>query len=193
MTATSRADRRRATEERVLDAARALFAERGFEQTTVRAVAAAAQVDPSLVMQYFGSKRDLFSRAVRAPVESLPPDGPDDVVDRLVESLTLKLGGLPVSTAAMLRSMLTDPEAGDHAREMLGRQVESVAACIPESSDPDLRAALAVTAIVGVTLGHQLLSLPTLQDASVARIAEVFRPAVEALVQPLRSDGSASS
>jgi AcrR family transcriptional regulator len=193
VTATSRADRRRATEERVLDAARALFAERGFEQTTVRAVAAAAQVDPSLVMQYFGSKRDLFSRAVRAPVESLPPDGPDDVVDRLVESLTLKLGGLPVSTAAMLRSMLTDPEAGDHAREMLGRQVESVAACIPESSDPDLRAALAVTAIVGVTLGHQLLGLPTLQDASVARIAEVFRPAVEALVQPLRSDGSASS
>ncbi|WP_279583306.1 helix-turn-helix domain-containing protein [Fodinicola feengrottensis] len=59
----SRADRRRNTQERILAEARGLFAERGYERTTIRAVATAAQVDPALVMQYFGSKEELFGRA----------------------------------------------------------------------------------------------------------------------------------
>ncbi|MFC7639949.1 helix-turn-helix domain-containing protein [Streptosporangium lutulentum] len=62
----SRAERRRHSEQRILEAARALFAERGFERTTIRAVAASAGVDPALVMQYFESKQELFSRAVQA-------------------------------------------------------------------------------------------------------------------------------
>ncbi|MFD0509723.1 helix-turn-helix domain-containing protein [Streptomyces aureus] len=62
----SRADRRRATEARILDSARELFAEKGFDRTTIRAVATAASVDPALVMQYFGSKRELFAQSVQA-------------------------------------------------------------------------------------------------------------------------------
>jgi len=37
------------TRAEVLDAARALFAERGFSRTTIRSVASDADVDPSLV------------------------------------------------------------------------------------------------------------------------------------------------
>lgn len=181
----SRADRRRATEARILDSARELFAEKGFDRTTIRAVAAAAGVDPALVMQYFGSKRELFSRAVQAlPVSPAPADADidtDALVDQLLATLGLKLGGLPEGTLAMMRSMLTDPAAADHVRAALARQIDGVAATLPTAEDPELRAALIVTTLLGVTIGHQLLALPALHDAPPERVAALLRPAVEAL------------
>ena len=184
---TSRAERRRATQARVLDSARRLFAERGFERTTIRAVAAAAQVDPALVMQYFGSKRELFTEAVQAAPAPPPDADADTLVDQLLTTLGVKLGGLPDSAVAMLRSMLTDPDAAEHARRALGRQIESIAAALPsseEAGDAELRAALAVTAMVGVTIGHQLLALPALRDAPAERIAALLRPALKSLADP---------
>ncbi|MFD3583352.1 TetR/AcrR family transcriptional regulator [Streptomyces sp. NPDC058683] len=188
----SRAARRQATRARILDSARTLFAERGFERTTVRAVAATAQVDPALVMQHFGSKRELFTEAVQAgPAQ--PADagtGTDALVDQLLTTLDMKLGGLPEGTLATLRSMLTDPDAAEHARRAMGRQIESIARALPEeedenaAEDAELRAALVVTALVGVTIGHQLLALPVLRDAPPEHIAALLRPALRSLTEP---------
>ncbi|MFD4948417.1 TetR/AcrR family transcriptional regulator [Streptomyces sp. NPDC058239] len=182
----SRADRRRATEARILDSARELFAERGFDRTTIRAVAAAAGVDPALVMQYFGAKRELFTQALQAP-PALPTDTDGDaLVDQLIATLGLKLGGLPDGTLAMMRSMLTDPAAADHARAILDRQIDNIGAALPEAEDPELRAALVITTMVGVTIGHQLLGLDALRDAPADRIAALLRPAFKALTEPSR-------
>jgi AcrR family transcriptional regulator len=48
----------------VLAAARRLFAAKGYEQTSVRAIAAAADVNQALVVTYFGGKEALFMEAV---------------------------------------------------------------------------------------------------------------------------------
>lgn len=180
----SRADRRRATEVRILDSARELFAEKGFERTTIRAVATAAGVDPALVMQYFGSKRELFSQAVQALPAPLTATDADELVDQLLASLGLKLGGLPEGMLAMMRSMLTDQAAADHVRVSLGRQIDSVGAALPAAEDPELRAALVVTALLGVTIGHQLLGLTALREAPADHIAALLRPAIKALTGP---------
>lgn len=180
----SRADRRRATEVRILDSARELFAEKGFERTTIRAVAASASVDPALVMQYFGSKRELFSQAVQAVSAPLTAADTDELADQLLASLGLKLGGLPEGTLAMMRSMLTDQAAADHVRASLGRQIDSVGAALPDAKDAELRAALLVTALLGVTIGHQLLGLASLREASADHLAALLRPAIKALAGP---------
>lgn len=60
---------------RLREAALALFAERGFEATSARAVAAAAGLSPALVMYHFGSKEGL-----RAAVD-------EDVLGRLGAAL----------------------------------------------------------------------------------------------------------
>jgi AcrR family transcriptional regulator len=177
----TRAERRLATRTRILDSARGLFAARGFERTTIRAVAAAAQVDPALVMQHFGSKRDLFAQAVQASPTPAQSGDPDALVDQLLATLDLKLGGLPDGTLATLRSMLTDPDAAEHARRAMSRQVDSLAAALPAPDDAELRAALVVTAMVGITIGHQLLGLPALADAPTDRIAALLRPAFKSL------------
>ncbi|MEU5024814.1 TetR family transcriptional regulator [Streptomyces milbemycinicus] len=191
----TRAERRRNTEQRILAAARELFAERGFERTTIRAVASAAQVDPALVMQYFGSKQELFSQAVRISVAGAEAEGrpraggPEALTDSLLASLGMKIGGLPEASLAMLRSMLTHPEAAEAARTALGHQITELAAAIsagPEvdhrAEDARLRAALAVATMVGVTIGHQLLGIDDLRRASPEEIAAALRPALHALV-----------
>jgi AcrR family transcriptional regulator len=48
----------------VLAAARRLFASKGYEQTSIRAIAAEAKVNPALVVTYFGGKEALFLEVV---------------------------------------------------------------------------------------------------------------------------------
>src|ERR1051325_5039992 len=51
------------TRARILDAARRRFAQDAYDGTTIRAVAADARIDPSMVMRYYGSKDGLFIAA----------------------------------------------------------------------------------------------------------------------------------
>lgn len=61
-----------ATRERILAQARRVFADLGFENTTIRAVAAKANIHPSMVMRYFHSKQELFAAA--ASIDFRMPD-----------------------------------------------------------------------------------------------------------------------
>ena len=59
------------TREKILAAACTRFGEVGFEATTIRSVAAEAEVDPALVMHYFKNKQGLFD-AVVSSLQELP-------------------------------------------------------------------------------------------------------------------------
>ncbi|MEV1167002.1 TetR family transcriptional regulator [Nonomuraea sp. NPDC049784] len=163
-----------------MDAARALFAELGFERATIRAVAKAAEVDPALVMQYFGSKQELFQQAVRVTPISDGELTAEELVEQLLGTLNVKMGELPQSSLAMMRSMLTHPEAAASAREVLSRQIDRLAEAIPRE-DARVRAALMTTIMLGVTVGHQLLELEELRGVSQDEIARLLRPSLRAL------------
>ncbi len=60
-------DERGVLASRILDEARASFADHGYAGTTVRAVARAADVDPALVYHYYGSKEGLLDAATTPP------------------------------------------------------------------------------------------------------------------------------
>ena len=111
---TSRSARRAATQARILDAARQEFGDRGFEATTVRGVARRAGVDPSLVLQHYGSKSALFTAAIQ-----LPPGDPEEAADHLAEVLKVRAAALPPEMQALIRSMLTVPEASEAVRHHL--------------------------------------------------------------------------
>ncbi|MET7337203.1 TetR family transcriptional regulator [Nonomuraea sp. NPDC005650] len=181
-----RAERRRRTEERILESARALFAEVGFERATIRAIAGRAEVDPALVMQYFGNKQELFQRAVRVAPASHDEVNADEVVEQLLGTLGLKMGELPQSSLAMMRSMLTHPEAAVSARKVLGEQIDRLAQAVP-GEDARLRAALMMTIMLGVTVGHQLLDLDELRGVPPEDIARLLRPGLQALAGPAAS------
>ncbi len=53
---------------RILNAARDLFAEQGFNGTSTRAIAEASQVNLAMIHYYFGSKEQLYERTLAAEV-----------------------------------------------------------------------------------------------------------------------------
>lgn len=179
---TSRSERRRNTEARILTHARRLFAESGYDRTTIRAVAAAARVDPGLVMHYFGSKERLFVRAIEAGTAPLPGGTADQVAEQLLGRLRESLAEEPVESLALLRSMLTHPEAAHEIRAASHAHKDRISQAIPDD-EADLRAAVVSAALIGVVLGRHLIELDHLADADPERIVEILRPAVRLITK----------
>src|SRR4051812_43974200 len=92
------AQQRRRTEEDILVTAPQLFAELRYARPTIRAVARAAGVDAGLVMHYYGSKDELFSRATRHAADELPAGTAEEVAEALLASLAKRLDGEPVAS-----------------------------------------------------------------------------------------------
>jgi AcrR family transcriptional regulator len=171
----TRAERRAATAQRILEAAQAEFGERGLEGTTVRAIAQRAGVDPSLVIQHYGSKNDLFAIAIELPGESTD----EDVAAHLLDVLGVRLGELPAETRALVRSMLTSPAAASAMKDFLDDRVDNLAGAMG-GDEVELRAALIVSSILGLTLGRHFLELDALKEISVDQIETTLRPWITA-------------
>lgn len=167
---TGRAAKRAATAQRILEAAQAEFGERGLDGTTIRRIAARAGVDPSLVMQHYGSKAALFAIAIK-----LDHASPTDVAQHLYDVLDVRLAGLPPQTRALVRSMLTVPEAAASMSAFLNERVANLAGAM-DGDDAELRAALMVSSILGLTVARHFLELEAFAKASDADIARVARP-----------------
>ena len=174
----TRAAKRAATAQRILDAARAEFGEHGLEATTIRRIAQRANVDPSLVMQHYGSKAALFAMAIQ-----LEEAAPYEVAAHLHDVLDVRLADLPPETRALVRSMLTAPEAAAAMSAFLNERVANLSRAMG-GDDADLRAALIVSSILGLTIARHFLKLDAFTGASDADIARVARPWVATGVDP---------
>jgi AcrR family transcriptional regulator len=176
---SSRAAKRAATAQRILDAARAEFGERGLEAATIRRIAQRANVDPSLVMQHYGSKAALFAVAIQ-----LGDAAPGEIEAHLHDVLDVRLAALPPETRALVRSMLTAPEAAASMSAFLNARVANLSHAM-DGDDTDLRAALIVSSILGLTIARHFLKLDAFEHASDADIARVARPWVTTGVDPI--------
>ena len=183
----SRAAKRAATAQRILDAARAEFGEHGFEATTIRRIAREANVDPSLVMQHYGSKAALFAVAVQ-----LEDVAPGEIETHLHDVLDVRLTALPPETKALVRSMLTAPEAAASMSAFLNERVANLSRAMG-GDDADLRAALIVSSILGLTIARHFLKLDAFTGASDADIARVARPWVTTGIDPAPQQHSQAS
>lgn len=164
----TRAERRTATAARILEAAQIEFGTHG-ESATIRGIARRAGVDPSLVLQHYGSKQALFSLAVR-PATDLTAEG---VPAHLAEVLGLRLSELPPETRALMRSMLTSSEAATVMRDYLQERAANLAQAMT-GEDAELRAAVMVSSILGITIARHFLNLAPLADLGNERIAALF-------------------
>lgn len=178
---TKRAEQRRRTEERILTAARRAFAASGYDRATIRAIAADADVNPGLVMHYFGSKEKLFGRAARMAPGPSDAETPERLAEFLLGALGVKLDGLPLASTAALRSMLTHPEAATAMRTLINEQMEQLGDAI-DADDAHLRATLIGTTVLGVVVGRHLLRLDGLHDTPPETIIDLLRPAFQALM-----------
>jgi AcrR family transcriptional regulator len=183
---TSREERRRRTEACILQEARRLFAEEGFERATIRAVAGRTGVDPALVMQYFGSKEGLFAAAMQgahgggtartAPREEIPAAVLRDVLAKFEGTDDRE------AAVALLRNFLTHPEANRIMRDEVLCSVISDLARTIGGTDAELKAALLMSCVAGMALARYVLELPGLAGASGADVERLLRPALQTLL-----------
>ena len=176
----SRAERRRRTEARILDAATHAFFSAGYDRTTIRAVASAAGVDPGLVMHYFASKQELYRRVIEAAPVPDVSGTPAEATEQILAGLADRLAGAPVASLALLRSMLTNPEAASAAGAGIARYEAQIAHAIP-AADADLRAAIISAITLGITVSRHLIKVDELATADPAHVIRLLRPCVLSL------------
>jgi AcrR family transcriptional regulator len=176
----SRAEQRRRTEARILDAATQEFFSAGYDRTTIRAVAAAAGVDAGLVMHYFGTKQELYRRVIDAAPVPEVSGTPAEAAEQLLEGIASRLESEPAASLALLRSMLTNPEAATAASDGIARYQAQIAAAIP-AADADLRAAVITAITLGITVSRHLIKTGELATADPAKVVALLRPCVLSL------------
>ena len=144
----------------ILAAAREQFAKSGFERATIRAIAADANIDPSMVMRYFGSKDQLFAAA--ADFDLAIPDLADVDRDQLGARLAchfISRWERDEALILLLRSSATNADAAQRMRVIFATQLLPVIAKI-NSVAPERRAALIATQMLGLALCRYVLQLP---------------------------------
>ncbi|MEU6300885.1 TetR family transcriptional regulator [Streptomyces erythrochromogenes] len=175
------------TQERIRLAAREVFAERGYDKTSVRGVAKVAGVDPALVHHYFGSKEDLFAAAIEISMEpamvvpAVIGEGPDGIGERLARYF-LDVWENPVTRApllAVIRSALTHEAAAKVLRGLvLRRLLERIAADL-DVPDPTFRAELAASHMVGIAILRYVLQVEPLASAEPEDIVALVAPTLQ--------------
>ena len=186
-TAIKRSDRTKAT---ILRAARDRFAADGYERTTIRAVAADAAIDPSMVMRYFGSKERLFDAALTIDLR-LPDLGavaPQDLARTMLRHFLDRWESDPADDAllVLLRSAVTNERAALRMHEIFAAQV---APALGAALGPQAAAVAPVltTQLLGLALTRYLIRLPAVTALTPDQLVDALLPAVEATV---RSAGS---
>jgi AcrR family transcriptional regulator len=185
------------TREQIAVAARALFAELGYEHATFRAIAAAAGVDPALVVHFYGSKDELFREVMQLPpafADALArvAEGPRSQIGRRLAALLL--GGLddPRSRPIVLgriRSASSHPDAAALVRETVARDLARLTAAIG-SDQPDTRAVLIGAQLVGIALARYVVAVEPLASLPAADLVELVAPTFQHyLTEPLTPAG----
>jgi AcrR family transcriptional regulator len=172
----NRAEQRHSTQARILQAARRLFSEEGYEAATIRAIATAADTDPGLVMRYFGSKAELFAQVAGIEPDAEVTGTPEEAAEQLLAALADKLDQQPMDALAAIRAMFTHPQAADDIRSaMAARQHQAAGHMVDD--DAVLRAGLIGAITLGTVIARHLLGLDGVNTASSEQITAILRPA----------------
>ena len=175
-------DRER-TREKILLAAKRSFATRGYAESGMREIAAAAGVNQALVARYFGSKKKLFLAAIE------PDLGLAEFINapraRMGEHIVEHLANKQPHQAEPLAILLlaaTDPSLAPTLRRLIAdRLFDPLVAWLGGKNAP-ARAALLLALFSGVWMYRQMLPVPplvTLDRATAARLAAELQSLVD--------------
>lgn len=172
------------TREAIAGAARRLFSERGYDGTTIRAVAAAAYVDPALVSHFFGSKQGLFTAVTELPIEleeAMPAiaEGPRSkvglrlaqfVVDSLEDPEARRI------VTSIVRAAASESLAPEAVRAIVTSRVLVPIAESLESDQPQLRASLINSQMVGLVMARYVIKLEPLASLPPEDLVKAIAP-----------------
>lgn len=173
------------TREAIIDAARQLFATRGYAGTTIRAVARDAAVNPALVHHYFDTKEGLFLAALDFPfdpataIAEVLTAGPREQFPERFVRFFVETWRDPVSGQALqaaLRRAMSDEATAALVRQLAERVVlERTAAAL---GVPVERASAGIAQLIGVALAATILRIEPLASLPTDELADLISPGI---------------
>jgi AcrR family transcriptional regulator len=173
-----------ATREAIIEAARVRFMSSAYEQVSLRDVAAAAGIDPALVIRYFGSKEGLFERVLTTELASPMSAGTqggtfgermakaafrDDPSHHRFETINTAIWSAASPTAARIVK-----------RDVEERFVKPIAATL-EGPDAEIRASLIMALMMGTAILHRMLEVPPLDGDDMSAVVPHLAAAIQKL------------
>lgn len=183
-----------ATRKVILDAARARFASDGFTSSTIRKIAADAGVDASLVMQYFGSKDELFASVMNLGPNTMSRisdafEGPVESLGERVTRAFLEVwdGDPQVSEPlqAMLRAAIGNAQATVQLRSLIQKRVIDDLSPRLREGDMPTRIEIACSMLVGVVVGRQLVGIEALTRQDHESLVAYLAPSIQVILAPV--------
>jgi AcrR family transcriptional regulator len=175
------------TRHEILAAAQTEFAAKGYDGTTIRAVGAAAGVDPALVHHFFGSKDDLFLAALQIPfdprvvIPGVVAAGADGLGVRLIETF-LSIWEDPkarMPLLAVVRSGLASESAGTLLADGMLRMIFTPVAQALGTPDAQLRAQLVASQLLGLVIARYVLALEPLASLPPEEVVRLLGPTLQ--------------
>jgi AcrR family transcriptional regulator len=165
----------------LLEAASALFDERGYDGTTIREIGARADVDSALIARYFGGKEGLYLATLRDEGRPPLPADPHEAFATMLGRSDAQGNG-PVALA-MVSPTLTDPMR-EQLRELIdSRVLQPLAAELARrgAGHAALRAEILMALAVGISLTRASGTLERLADVPLPELLALLEPVLAAL------------
>ena len=176
------------TRQSILDAAREVFADKGFDGASIRAIAGEAKVDPALVHHYFGTKDKLFLASMNMPLDpaELVPkalSGPREEAGERLVRLVLSVWDSPAGTAAvaLFRSAMSNEWTARLLREFVVTQVlrRAIRELGLPGEEAGLRSALVASQIAGLAVTRYVLKIEPVASADPETLVRAIGPNVQ--------------
>ncbi|WP_278313974.1 TetR/AcrR family transcriptional regulator [Lolliginicoccus levis] len=175
--------------DRLLSAARDLFAARGYNGATLRMIAGQAGCDPALIAYHFGSKKELFARSMALSL------GPSLVLEKALEgdpataperlaALVVRAWEAPDVQRSLMQLVATGmqhPEVLQAFREYIERELVSRLVEYFGGTEATERAGVTITIVIGIIFGRYVIGVEPLRSATPERLVELLRPSLRAI------------
>ncbi len=178
----------------IVTTARRLFADSGYDKTSVRDIATAAGVDPALIRHYFGSKAELFRSTVGWPFEPVElgariTGGDRRHIGARLTRVFFEAWEQPGSRApllAILRGAATHEESTTLVRQFIQDQLYPQLAKPLRGSDTELRIDLAMAQLLGIAYLRHVLQVEPIASAPADELIARVTPIITAHLNPER-------
>ncbi len=199
MATEARAGRRRGnpdTRATILVAAQSEFAEKGFDRVSMRGIAKAAGVDPSLMYHYFGSKDDVLLASLDVPFD------PREVIPALTQAGVAGLGHRIASRflaiwddpanqtrlVTVVRASMSSAAAQDLLTNGVARMILRPIREAIATPEADLRTSYVASQLLGLAVTRYVLRLEPLASAPSEVVSAAVGPTLQRYL-----DGDVSS
>lgn len=172
------------TRDAILDAATTLFSQRGYDGASLRAIAAAAGVDPALIRHFFGDKETLFAAVVadrttimQRLAGSLAGDQRD--IGLRVTGIYLRLWEEPQTRRVLLaitRSATTSERAARMLTEALGGKIRATAG---EEAERIRRITFAGSHLFGLAVARHIIKQPSVAEMDLDQLIAQIAPTIQ--------------